>query len=162
MSKPNRTLAFLGFGKAKPAKAGEAEGAQGKPASEAAVDPDDEEEEEEREENGDEREAALAAAHAEAVATERQRIGAILSGVEPGQAELALHLALNTDMTDEQAKAALGKAGKGGGRTAFVEAMARVSAAPAPAFGGGQDAAKPSLAGRMAGLLKRDQAPSRT
>lgn len=160
MSKPNRTLAFLGFGKAKPAKAGNAEGEGGKPAGEAAADPDDEEEEDEEEDRqeGDDREAALAAARAEAVAAERTRIGAILSGVAPAQAELAVHLALNTDMTAEQASAALAKAGKGGGRTAFADAMARVSATPTPAFGGGgKDGSKPSLAGRMAETLKRQQ-----
>ena len=158
MSKPNRTLAFLGFGRAKPAKAGDTE--ETKPADAAVVDQDDEEEEEEEEEreqeSDDDREAAVAAARAEAVAAERARIGAILSGVEPAQAELAVHLALNTDMSAEQAKAALGKAGKGGARTAFADAMARTSAAPAPAFGGGgKEAAKPSLAGRMAKLLER-------
>jgi hypothetical protein len=158
MSKPNRTLAFLGFGRAKPAKAGDTE--ETKPADAAVVDQNDEEEEGEEEdereqESDDDREVAVAAARAEAVAAERARIGAILSGVEPAQAELAVHLALNTDMSADQAKAALGKAGKGGARTAFADAMARTSAAPAPAFGGGKEAAKPSLAGRMAKLLER-------
>src|SRR5215211_6128440 len=121
MSKPNRTLAFLGFGRAKPAKAGDTE--ETKPADAAIVDQDEEDEEEEERENDDDREAAVAAARAEAVAAERTRIGAILSGVEPAQAELAVHLSLNTDMSADQAKAALGKAGKGGARTAFADAM---------------------------------------
>lgn len=71
------------------------------------------------------------------------------------QAELAVHLALKTDMSADQAKAALDKAGKGNSRPAFGDAMARVGT-PARAFGSGnKDAVKPRLAGRMAKLLER-------
>lgn len=164
MAKPNRTLAFLGFGSRKSRRAEEE---KTKPAEGAGATSDDDDEEEEEEENGDDREAgagdegaeqaaAVAAARTEAVAAERTRIGAILSGVDPAQAELAVHLALNTDMTAEQARAALGKAGKGGGRTPFAAAMASAAAAPQPGFGAGPGGkAAPSLADRMAGTLKQ-------
>lgn len=165
MAKPNRTLAFLGFGSRKSRRAEEE---KTKPAEGAAATSDDDDEEDEEEEgSGDDREAgagdegaeqaaAVAAARAAAIAAERTRIGAILSGVDPAQAELAVHLALNTDMTAEQARAALGKAGKGGGRTPFAAAMASAAAAPQPGFGAGPGGkAAPSLADRMATTLKQ-------
>lgn len=168
MSKPgSRVMNFLGFGKGKKKPAAETTSEQSA-QSDAARDDDEEEDDEEEDEEEDdrpeasedegegEREAALAAARTEATAAERRRVGAIVSGVDPAQAQFALHLALNTDMTVEQAQAAIAAAPKGGKGAPFIAAMAAVSGqVRQPGFGASSPGKEASLSGRMSADLKK-------
>lgn len=168
----NRTLAFLGLGKKKSEKAEETEderAAREKTEKDAAAaaeasaaDEEDEDEEDEDEDGaeGDDRKAIRTrnalrgAGHRRGVTAERVRIGAIMNGVEPARADMALHLALNTDLPAAQARAAVDKAPKGGGsRTPFATAMEHFKP-PVGAGGGERQGAPPTLASRMAETLK--------
>ena len=124
----------------------------------AAVDEDEEEEDEEEEGDEDNRKAVRqrnalrAAGHRRGAAAERARVASIMNGVDPAQAELALSLALNSDMSAEQVSKTLKAApAAAAGRTPFAATMDRITAAlPAPGFGAGASSAKPP---RMAEVI---------
>lgn len=175
----NRTLAFLGLGKRKtPGQQAEAAAAldtearrrraeegggsgEGEGASAQDVD-DDEEDEDDEEETGSEEErqairrrnALRAAGHRRGQAAERARLAATFNDLDPGRVELALHLALNTDLPAEQLRGAVDKAPAPAARTAFAAAMDQVSRRDQPGFGAAGGAPKLTLSGRMAELLK--------
>ncbi len=170
MSKGNRTLAFLGFGgKTKAETETEDEKAARLAAEKKAkqkedgddADEDDEEDDDEKDDADAKaakasRNALRAAGHRRGAAAERLRIGAILNGVDPAKAELALHFALNTDMSPDAAKASLAKAPAGASRTPFADAMARQPGADVPAGAERAPAGKGvSLSGRMAADLTK-------
>jgi hypothetical protein len=168
----NRTLAFLGFGgKKKAGEEGETdeerearEQAEREKTAKAAddgddgEDPDEEDEDEAKAESDEEkkavrqRNALRAAGHRRGVSAAHVRVAAIVNGVAPAQAEMAMHLALNTDLTADQARATIAKAPKAGGGSSFARAMEHYK--PAVGAGGGRDGKSPSLASRMAESLK--------
>ncbi len=176
MAKSNRTLAFLGFGKKPKAKAGEEgeteeerearEQAEREASTQAkSADDDDDEDADEDDEDEDKVEAAddkkavrkrnglRAAGHRRGVSAERARLATIMNGVTPAQAEMALHLALNTDLPADQARAAVDKSPQATGGSSFTRAMEQ-HRPPVGAGGGGGPPAKTSLADRMRTALK--------
>lgn len=175
----NRTLAFLGLGKkktteqtAEAAAALDAEARRiakgGEGAVEATTSDDDEEDEDEEDDEEDDegseddrkavrtRNALRAAGHRRGIAAERGRIAAAFNALDPGKVEMALHLALNTDLSADQLRAAIDKSpsAAAGKRTPFAAAMAAATPAAQPAFGADGRGAKPTLTGNMAALLK--------
>jgi hypothetical protein len=165
MSKGNRTLAFLGFGgKSKAENDQESEETARKNKARQNQDGDDADEDDDDEDEGDDDAKATArsnnrlraAGERRGIAAERVRIGAILNGTDPAKAELALHFALNTDMTPAEAKASLDKAPAGASRTPFADAMARQPGRDLPPGGDRAPGAKgPTLADRMSADLKK-------
>ena len=173
MSKPtSRVLNFMGFGGKKRRAEDDAEGEKPEDKKESKASEDDEEEEDEdkkkREDEDDDpdaakdedtkKEASLATARREAVAGERRRIAAIMNGVDPAKAQLALHFALNTGMAPAQVAEALAVAPSGGKASPFVSAMTEFSGNHGtPGFGGGGPAKGPSLSARMSQTLGLDK-----
>jgi hypothetical protein len=78
-----------------------------------------------------------------------------MNGVDPGKANVALHLALNTDLSVDQVKSALEAtpAGKSGG---FSAAMAKHrDQTPGPGFAAAGSIKPPSLSDSMKALLDK-------
>lgn len=162
MALKKSTLSFLGFGGKKAEDTKADDDATRRAQAEQAAKTDDEDEEDEDGEEGeseDDREARVArnalraAGERRGRRVERERITAIMNGVAPAKAEFALHLALGTDLTADQAKAAIDKAPKGAGAD-FIAAMSTTQT-PTPDFGGAPQGRGPNIVEMMKGDLKR-------
>lgn len=159
MSKPsgNRVLHFMGFG----GKRAEDEPPKDGETNDATTEANDEEEEDDEEEEGSEEErreartrnALRAAGHRRGVAAERDRIASAMNGIPPEKAELALHLALNSDMSADQIRAATAKGASASRASAFAAAMTQHR--PPIGAGGESTPQKETAASRMQGMLRR-------
>jgi hypothetical protein len=100
------------------------------------------------------RNALRRAGHRRGVKAERARLAAVMNGLEPGKVELALHLALNTNLPVDQIAATLkaAPAGKSGGLAA---AMARVEGSTKPGFAGAGGSKGPTLSSLMAATVEK-------
>jgi len=160
-ARPRGVLAFLGFNKPPTGTAVVAALAATGTAADDGEDCDEQDEDEARAEGDDarkavrQRNALRGAGHRRGAAAERERIAGIMSGLDPARAEMALHLALNSEMAADKIKAFLDKAPAGSpAASAFERMMTRFhTEQPLPGAGGGDTARGPSLAGRMAELI---------